>query len=61
MLSLMEVEGMPIVEIGEGSGTIAGDIDWFQFVSPVSGKLAIRQFAAPGSFLDSLLEVRDGD
>jgi hypothetical protein len=55
----------PIVLDSSGSGSQMGvidstrDVDSFQFVAPVTGLLTVRQSAAAGSPLDSMLTVYD--
>jgi hypothetical protein len=44
-----------------GNLAVSGQTDFYQFVSPITGGLLIRQDASPGSFLDSVLTVFDGN
>jgi hypothetical protein len=55
----------PLLLAADGSGTqagsidAAGDIDVFQFVAPVTGRLDVRQDADPGSELLSVVSAFD--
>src|SRR5262249_29216602 len=59
-------DAQPITLADDGSGSqvgtieLPGDVDWFQFVAPLTGTLAIRQDAAVGSDLNSVVTVFDG-
>jgi hypothetical protein len=43
----------------QGNIAVAGDVDFYQFVSPVTARLRIQQQAVQGSNLDSFLSVYD--
>jgi hypothetical protein len=56
-------QATPLTLAANGSASLTGhidqpgDVDWFSFVPPKSGRVAIRESAAPGSSLDSYLSA----